>query len=66
MGRRCPDDERQIKRWRAVRRHVVERGPVDRLQGDDYIRVGVEKERHFGKYITDSKEFQVGRFRCPG
>jgi hypothetical protein len=22
MGRRCPDDERQIKRWRAVRRHV--------------------------------------------
>jgi hypothetical protein len=22
MGRRCPDDERQIKRWRAVRRHL--------------------------------------------
>jgi hypothetical protein len=22
MGRRCPDDERQIKRWRAIRRHV--------------------------------------------
>lgn len=22
LGRRCPDDERQIKRWRAVRRHV--------------------------------------------
>lgn len=24
LGRRCPDDERQIKRWRAVRRHVVQ------------------------------------------
>jgi hypothetical protein len=22
MGRRCPDDERQIKRWRAISRHV--------------------------------------------
>jgi hypothetical protein len=22
MGRRCPDDERQIKRWRAFRRHA--------------------------------------------
>ena len=22
MGRRCPDDERQIRRWQAVRRHV--------------------------------------------
>lgn len=22
MGRRCPDDERQIKRWKAMRRHV--------------------------------------------
>jgi hypothetical protein len=22
LGRRCPDDERQIRRWRAVRRHV--------------------------------------------
>ena len=22
MGRRCPDDARQIKRWRAMRRHV--------------------------------------------
>ena len=22
MGRRCPDDQRQIKRWRAVRRHI--------------------------------------------
>jgi hypothetical protein len=24
MGRRCPDDERQIKRWIAVRRHLVQ------------------------------------------
>jgi len=24
MGRRLPDDERQIKRWRAMRRHVVQ------------------------------------------
>jgi hypothetical protein len=23
-GRRCPDDLRQIKRWRAVRRHVAQ------------------------------------------
>ena len=22
MGRRCPDDQRQIKRWHAVRRHI--------------------------------------------
>lgn len=22
MGRRCPDDQRQIKRWRAIKRHV--------------------------------------------
>lgn len=22
MGRRCPDDERQIRRWKAIRRHV--------------------------------------------
>lgn len=22
MGRRCPDDERQIKRWKAIRRHL--------------------------------------------
>jgi hypothetical protein len=24
MGRRCPDDGRQIKRWRAMRRHVAQ------------------------------------------
>ncbi|MFN2577178.1 MAG: hypothetical protein ABR607_05755 [Pyrinomonadaceae bacterium] len=24
MGRRCPDDDRQIKRWRAVQRHVAQ------------------------------------------
>lgn len=24
MGRRCPDDERQIKRWIAMRRHIAQ------------------------------------------
>jgi hypothetical protein len=24
LGRRCPDDERQIRRWRAVRRHIAQ------------------------------------------
>lgn len=24
MGRRCPDDERQIKRWKAYRRHLMQ------------------------------------------
>lgn len=24
MGRRCPDDERQVKRWLAVRRHIAQ------------------------------------------
>ena len=24
MGRRCPDDERQIERWKAIRRHVAQ------------------------------------------
>ncbi len=24
MGRRCVDDERQIKRWRAMRRHIAQ------------------------------------------
>jgi len=24
MGRRCPDDERQIKRWKAMARHVAQ------------------------------------------
>ncbi|MBN1394300.1 MAG: hypothetical protein JW959_04705 [Pirellulales bacterium] len=24
LGRRCPDDPRQIKRWKAIQRHVVQ------------------------------------------
>ncbi len=24
MGRRCPDDERQIKRWKAIKRHKAQ------------------------------------------
>lgn len=24
FGRRCPDDERQIKRWRAISRHITQ------------------------------------------
>ena len=24
LGRRCPDDERQIRRWRAMRRHILQ------------------------------------------
>jgi hypothetical protein len=24
MGRRCPDDDRQIKRWKAFRRHIAQ------------------------------------------
>lgn len=24
MGRRCPDDERQIRRWKAIRRHLAQ------------------------------------------
>ena len=24
LGRRCPDDERQIKRWRAIQRHIAQ------------------------------------------
>lgn len=24
QGRRCPDDERQIRRWRAIRRHLAQ------------------------------------------
>lgn len=26
MGRRCPDDDRQIKRWQAMRRHIAQIG----------------------------------------
>jgi hypothetical protein len=24
MGRRCPDDERQVRRWRGARRHIAQ------------------------------------------
>lgn len=24
MGRRCPDDERQVKRWKAIKRHIAQ------------------------------------------
>lgn len=24
LGRRCPDDERQIKRWKAMKRHIAQ------------------------------------------
>lgn len=24
MGRRCPDDTRQIKRWKAIKRHIAQ------------------------------------------
>ncbi|MDE0790612.1 MAG: hypothetical protein OSA87_07940, partial [Woeseiaceae bacterium] len=24
MGRRCPDDDRQMKRWRAMTRHIAQ------------------------------------------
>ncbi len=24
MGRRCPDDDRQVKRWKAMKRHVAQ------------------------------------------
>mgnify|MGYP007065736774 FL=1 len=37
MGRRCDDDERQIKRWRAMRRHLTQ---VKRncMEGDQKCR----------------------------
>ncbi len=37
MGRRCPDDNRQIKRWRAMKRHI---GQIVKncTQGDWYCR----------------------------
>ena len=37
MGRRCPDDERQIRRWRAVRRHIAQIEKNCR-SGDFYCR----------------------------
>ncbi len=37
MGRRCPDDERQIKRWKAMRRHVVQLR-THCLKGDVHCR----------------------------
>jgi hypothetical protein len=37
MGRRCPDDERQIRRWRAIRRHVAQLGNHCR-RGDLFCR----------------------------
>ena len=24
MGRRCPDDDRQIRRWKAMKRHIIQ------------------------------------------
>jgi hypothetical protein len=24
MGRRCPDDQRQVKRWKAIKRHIAQ------------------------------------------
>jgi hypothetical protein len=37
MGRRCPDDERQIRRWRMIRRHIAQVKKHCRC-GDDNCR----------------------------
>jgi hypothetical protein len=37
LGRRCPDDERQIKRWKAMKRHVAQLRKQCR-KGDLYCR----------------------------
>jgi hypothetical protein len=37
MGRRCPDDVRQIKRWKAIRRHIVQIRKNCR-KGDEFCR----------------------------
>lgn len=37
LGRRCQDDERQIKRWRAIRRHIAQIRKNCR-RGDDTCR----------------------------
>ena len=37
MGRRCLDDERQIKRWRAMKRHVAQ-VRAHCIQGDQLCR----------------------------
>jgi hypothetical protein len=37
LGRRCPDDERQIERWKAMRRHVAQLRKHCR-KGDSHCR----------------------------
>jgi len=37
MGRRCDDDERQIKRWRAMRRHLTQ-VTKNCMEGDKHCR----------------------------
>lgn len=53
LGRRCLDDERQIKRWRAMRRHVAQveqgcmRGDLDcrRRQRQALLQWGYDSRR---------------------